>query len=328
MKLKNKYLKVFALLAFVAIFMTACTTQTKHGALTAPTVGPYAWIYSIFGRPLQNIMLFVEAKIGGSNGAGWAIALITLVVQLIVMPLRLNSSYKMTKQQEKTQKLQPQMQLIQNAMKDKNLTQPQQMQLSQLQMKIYKENNMSMMGGMGCLPLLIQLPIMMGIYQAVAYSSQLAKASFFGISLSQRSIVLTIIATALYVIQGYLSMIGLPEQQKKAMQMTLILSPAMTFFISISSSGALALYFLAGGIVIVIQQLITTFIVMPKVKKEVAEELKDKPLKTVVTQATIDEIIGNPNSNSTATPTQKKASNELHKDLRARNAGKQKRNKD
>lgn len=324
MKRKNKYFKVLALLAFVAIFMTACATRTEHGALTAPTSGPYAWIYNVFGRPLQNIMLFVESKIGGSNGAGWAIALITLVVQFIVMPLRLNSSYKMTKQQEKTQKLQPQMQLIQNAMKDKNLTQPQQMQLSQLQMKIYKENNMSMMGGMGCLPLVIQLPIMMGIYQAVAYSSQLAKASFFGISLSQRSIVLTVIATALYVLQGYLSMIGIPEQQKKAMQMTLILSPAMTFFISISSSGALALYFLAGGIVIVIQQLITTFIVMPKVKKEVAEELQKKPLKTVVTQETIDEIIGG-SSSSTSNPAQKQANQELHKDLRARNAGKQKR---
>ncbi|WP_297817505.1 membrane protein insertase YidC [uncultured Lactobacillus sp.] len=326
MKFKNKYFKVFALLAFVAIFMTACATKTEHGALAAPSAGPYAWIYNVFGRPLQNIMLFVEAKIGGSNGAGWAIALITLVVQFIVMPLRLNSSYKMTKQQEKTQKLQPQMQLIQNAMKNKNLTQPQQMQLSQLQMKIYKENNMSMMGGMGCLPLVIQLPIMMGIYQAVAYSNQLAKASFFGISLSQRSIVLTVIATALYVIQGYLSMIGIPEQQKKAMQMTLILSPAMTFFISISSSGALALYFLAGGIVIVIQQLITTFILMPKVKKEVALELKDKPLKTVVTQESIDEIIGSTSSNSSS-PAKNQAKQKLHKDLRARNAGKQQRKK-
>ncbi|MDR4211034.1 insertase, partial [Bacillus thuringiensis] len=69
------------------------------------------------------------------------------------------------------------------------------------------------------------------IYQAVAYSKELAASSFFGISLGQRSIVLTIIATLLYVIQGYLSMVGIPEEQKKAMQMTLILSPAMTFFI-------------------------------------------------------------------------------------------------
>lgn len=327
MKIKTKYLKVLALLGLVAIFLAACASTTSSGTLKAPTVGPYAWIYSIFGRPLQNIMLAVEGKIGGTNGAGWAIALITLVVQLVVMPLRLNSSYKMTKQQEKMQRLQPQLQLVQKAMKTEGITQPQQMELSQLQMKVYKENNLSMMGGMGCLPLLIQLPIMMGIYQAVAYSDQLAKASFYGISLSQRSVVLTIIATALYVLQGYLSMIGIPEQQKQAMRMTLVLSPAMTFFISISSSGALALYFLAGGIVIVIQQLITTFIVMPKVKKEVAAELKEQPFKEVVNQEVIDNILGNNNAtnNTSSVSANTAKQEELHQDLRKRNAGKQQR---
>lgn len=326
MKKTNKYLKVLGLLAMTAVFLTACAAKTKTGALQPPTAGPYAWIYNLFGHPIQNIMLYVEAGIGGSNGAGWAIALITLVVQFIVLPLRLSSSYKMTKQQEKTQKLQPQMQLIQKAMKTPGMTQPQQMELSQLQMKIYKENNMSMVGGMGCLPLLIQLPIMMGIYQSVAYSDKLAQANFYGISLSKPSFVLTIVATLLYVVQGYISMIGIPAQQKKAMQMTLILSPAMTFFISISSSGALALYFMAGGIVIVIQQLITTFVIMPRVKKEVAHELDKKPLKVVVTQDKIDQILGR--SANSDSPEKQTETQELHQDLRARNAGKQNRKQD
>ncbi len=216
------------------------------------------------------------------------------------------------------------MRLIQEALKKPGLTQPQQMQIRQLQMRVYKENNMSMMGGMGCLPLLIQLPIMMGIYQAVAYSKELAASSFFGISLGQRSIILTIIATLLYVVQGYLSMVGIPEEQKKAMQMTLILSPAMTFFISISAPGALALYFLVGGLIAILQQLITTFVIMPKVKRDVAAELNERPLKVVVTQETIDNIL-NTTSSSNSTP---EANKDLHQDLRARNAGKQKRPND
>ena len=162
---------------------------------------------------------------------------------------------------------------------------------------------------------------MMGIYQAVAYSKELAASSFFGISLGQRSIILTVIATLLYIIQGYLSMVGIPEEQKKAMQMTLILSPAMTFFISISAPGALALYFLVGGFIAILQQLITTFIIMPKVKKDVAKELNDRPLKVVVTQETIDNILNTSSSSSTTTEDTKN----LHQDLRARNAGKQKR---
>ena len=262
MKSKTKYFSLFAMITVLALTLTGCANN-GHSIYQAPTSGPYAWIFSLFGKPIQNIMLAVEHQIGGSNGAGWAIIIITFVVQLIVMPLRLASQRKMTTQQEKTQKLQPQMKL-----KKHGLTQPQQMQISQLQMRVYKENNMSMMGGMGCLPLLIQLPIMMGIYQAVAYSKELAASSFFGISLGQRSIILTIIATLLYVVQGYLSMVGIPEEQKKAMQMTLILSPAMTFFISISAPGALALYFLVGGLIAILQQLITTFVIMPKVKRK------------------------------------------------------------
>ncbi|MBD5429907.1 membrane protein insertase YidC [Lactobacillus sp.] len=318
---KSKYLKLAGLLAVMAIFLTACASRTSSGALQPPSSGPYGWIYNIFGRPLQNIMITVSQKIGGANGAGWAISIITLVVQFIVMPLRLISQRKMTTQQEKMQKLQPQIKLIQKALKTPGITQSQQMEISQLQMKIYRENNLSMTGGMGCLPLLIQLPIMAGIYQAVAYSSTLAHSTFFGISLSQRSIVFTVIATALYLLQGYLSMIGLPEEQKKTMRMTLFLSPAMTFFISISYSGALALYFMAGGVVIVIQQLITTFIIMPKVKKDVAAELQERPLKQVVTPEVINNILGKGDNSSKTSIKQK----QLNQDLRQRNAGKQKK---
>lgn len=323
MKSKTKYFSLFAMITVLALTLTGCANNGQS-IYQAPTSGPYAWVFSLFGKPIQNIMLAVENQIGGSNGAGWAIIIITFVVQLIVMPLRLASQRKMTTQQEKTQKLQPQMKLIQEALKKPGLTQPQQMQISQLQMRVYKENNMSMMGGMGCLPLLIQLPIMMGIYQAVAYSKELGASSFFGISLGQRSIILTVIATLLYVVQGYLSMVGIPEEQKKAMQMTLILSPAMTFFISISAPGALALYFLVGGLIAILQQLITTFIIMPKVKRDVAAELNERPLKVVVTQDTIDNIL-NTTSSSTSTPETNK---DLHQDLRARNAGKQKRPND
>lgn len=276
----------------------------------------------MFGHPLQNIMLHVSNLLGGTNGAGWAIIIITFVIQLIVLPLRLSSQSKMIKQQEKTKRLQPQLSLIQAAMK-KNSN--KQMQLSQLQMKIYKDNNMSMIGGMGCLPLLIQLPIMIGIYQAVAYSKTLASASFMGISLSKPSIVFAVVAAILYLIQGYLSLIGISEQQKQTMLITVIASPLMTLVFSIMYSGALGLYFLVGGIVIVIQQLIATFILMPKVRSDVDKELTKHPIKEVINQAMIDQIL----NESTDQMSQNKSDEitNLHEQLRKRNSGKQNRNK-
>jgi YidC/Oxa1 family membrane protein insertase len=311
MKPKTKKMLAVAAALAVALLITGCS---RHGsAYQAPTSGPYYWIYVLFGRQIQNIMLAVKNAISGPNGAGWAITIITFVVRLILMPFMLGSQKKAVRQQEKVARLQPQMKRVQAAMQKPGLTQMQQSQLGQLQMQVYRENNISMTGGMGCLPLIIQLPIMIGIYQAVAYSKELAATSFFGISLGQRSLILTIVATVLYLIQGYISLIGIPEEQKKAMQATVLLSPAMTFFISLSAPGALALYFLIGGIIAIIQQLITTFLLKPTVKKEIEQELKDEPFKEVASEAAVNEIVAGPTAET------KQAEQDLHEDLRKRN---------
>lgn len=311
-KQAKKLLLACSLLAAV-IILSGCS---RHGAslYQAPTSGPYYWIYALFGRPIQNIMLTVKGAISGPNGAGWAITIITFVVRLILMPFMLSSQKKAVQQQEKVARIQPQMQRVQAAMKQGSLTQLQQSQLGQLQMRVYRENGISMTGGMGCLPLIIQLPIMIGIYQAVAYSKELAATAFFGISLGKRSLILTLIATALYAIQAYISLIGIPQQQKKAMQATAMLNPIMTFFISLSAPGALALYFLLGGLIAIIQQLITTFLITPCVKRETSKKLALQPFKEVATPEAIAAIIAPQQSNAHSEEA------DLHEDLRKRNA--------
>lgn len=308
---REKIITLIALAAGVALLVTGCSQKT---ITKAPTSGPYYWVYVLFGHPIQNIMIAVKNAIAGPNGAGWAITIITFAVRLILMPFMLSSQKRAVRQQEKVARLQPQMQRVQQAMKRPDISQAQQMELSQLQMRIYRENNLSMTGGMGCLPLIIQLPIMIGIYQAVAYSKVLAETTFFGISLGQRSLLLTLIATALYVVQGYISLIGIPEQQKKAMQATVALNPLMTFFISISAPGALTLYFLVGGIIAIIQQLLTTFLLQPTVKKEVAKELAQEPIKEVVAEKTIADLFDAAKHTEKQQETQ-----DMHEDLRKRN---------
>lgn len=319
MKKIKRYTGVLTLLIVAALVLSACGATTNPNV--APHSGIYGWVYQWLGRPLQNIMIQTAHKIGGANGAGWGIVIITFVVRIILMPLMLSQQNKSVRQQEKMARLQPQMKLIQSAMKHKGITPDQQMTISGWQRELYSKNDVSLTGGIGCLPLIIQLPIMWGIYQAVFYSPQLAHSTFFGISLSHKSVVLAIIATIFTVIQGYISTIGIPEDQKKTMQSMMLFNPIMTLFFSLSFSGALALYWAAGNLVMLIQQLIVTFILTPKVKKHVADELKDKPVETVVTKEKVAELF-NTNSSNTAT---NKANKELHQDLRNRNKGKQKR---
>lgn len=318
MKKFRKYIGLAALLLAVMLFVTACA-QNNRGAYKPPTDFFYGTIYRFIGKPLQNIMLSFSNMIGGNNGAGWAIILMTFVVRTVLLPLMLNQQKKSTTQQEKTARLQPQMKLIQDTMKRKDLTQDQQMTLAGWQRELYSQNNISLMGGMGCLPLIIQFPIMIGIYQAVMYSKVLANSFFFGISLSERSIAVTIIATLFAFLQSYLSLIGIPKEQKKQMQSMMLMNPIMTLFISLSVSGSVALYWAAGNFFSVIQQLIVTFVIMPKVKRDVDEELKNEPIKEIVTQAKVDELL----NQKVQAPKVAKQTEELHENLRNRNKGKQ-----
>ena len=86
---------------------------------------------------------------------GVAIILFTIVIKALLLPLNVKSQKAMKKQQ----KIQPIIaQLQQKYAND-------QQKLQQEMMKVYKENDVSMMGG--CLPMLIQMPILIALYQAI-----------------------------------------------------------------------------------------------------------------------------------------------------------------
>lgn len=103
-------------------------------------------------RPLGFIIQFIYNIV---QNYGWSIIIFTVVVKLILMPLQIKSQKGMKKQQ----KIQPIIQELQaKYANDKEKLQTEMM-------KVYKENNVSMTGG--CLPLLIQMPILIGLYSVI-----------------------------------------------------------------------------------------------------------------------------------------------------------------
>ena len=86
---------------------------------------------------------------------GLAIILFTIVIKMILLPLNIKSQKSMRKQQ----KIQPYIMELQEKYKN------DQQKLQQEMMKVYKNNNVSMTGG--CLPMLIQFPILIGLYQVI-----------------------------------------------------------------------------------------------------------------------------------------------------------------
>ena len=86
---------------------------------------------------------------------GLAIIIFTILIKLILIPLNIHSQKAMKKQQ----KIQPIMAELQKKYAN------DQEKLQREMMKIYKENNISMTGG--CLHMLIQMPILIGLYQVI-----------------------------------------------------------------------------------------------------------------------------------------------------------------
>ena len=103
-------------------------------------------------RPLGFIIRTIYEFVGNY---GLAIILFTIIIKMILLPLQIKSQKAMKKQQ----KIQPIIQELQKKYAN------DQQKLQTEMMKVYKENDVSMMGG--CLPLLIQMPVLFGLYRVI-----------------------------------------------------------------------------------------------------------------------------------------------------------------
>ncbi|WP_407891346.1 membrane protein insertase YidC [Lacticaseibacillus sp. N501-2] len=271
----------------LGLLLTACKQQATNATLKPPT-GFFGMFYNLIGKPLQHLMEWIAQGLNNPNGFGIAILLITLVVRLVLLPAMLNQQRKMTASQEKQKILKPQLDIIQAQMKKPGITQEETLRLNQMMQDVYKKNGTSMIPSMGCLTLLIQLPIFSGLYQAVAYSPEISKSTFFGIQLGHSSLIITFVATAFYLLQSWVMMQGVPPEQRKAMQTSALISPIMTFVFCLMYNAGLGLYFLAGGVIILIQQLIVTYIITPNIRKRLDEEMEKNPPVIVVDEHTFD----------------------------------------
>ncbi|KRM64995.1 60 kda inner membrane protein [Ligilactobacillus agilis DSM 20509] len=247
---------------------------------------------------------------GSGNSYGWAIILITFIVRLVLMPVMLSQLKKSTIQQEKLGSIRPQLNDIQKRQKEAK-TPEERAQISQEMMALYKENNISMTGGIGCLPLLIQMPIFAALYAAIQYSELLSKSTFYGINLGQRSFTFVILTFLIYALQGWLSLQGVSEEQKKQMSSMMIVSPVMLAFMTYISPAGLGLYFFVGGIFACIQTLLIN-IMRPRIRANIEAELKAKPAKTVIAKESQPTVVKQP---------AKASAPKTHN--RKRNAGKQ-----
>jgi YidC/Oxa1 family membrane protein insertase len=207
-----------------------------------------------FGWPIINqvsrflLILFIAAHQFIPN-YGWIIVLFAVVIKIIVYPL----THKTYESAAKMQEIQPKITALREKYKNDN------QRLSRETMNLYKEEGVNPLGG--CLPLLLQMPIFMSLYNLFGKTIELRQASFVlwihDLSLPDE---ILIAGFGLHVLP-LLMAISMFVQQKMTMKdpkqaMLVYMMPVMMIFIFWTMSSGLVLYWTLFNVLTIGQQLL------------------------------------------------------------------------
>ncbi len=230
-------------------------------------------IWGAFVRALEQILLTFQSLTGN---AGIAIILFTIIARLVILPLTL-SSLRSTR---KMQVLQPQMKELQR----KYGKDPQK--LNEETIRLYRENKVNPAGG--CLPMLLQLPIFFGVYQAVIRLTQVppseeaARAMLNGLSATGADVapfvtglnadrliggflwlpdlgirdplyILPVLSVVLQLVVQLMSTPRIQDPQQKAMMQSMLILPIVFGYIGFTFPSGAVLYWVMGSVLSMIQ---------------------------------------------------------------------------
>ncbi len=219
-----------------------------HGLARAVNLG---W-FDFIALPLLHLLKFLD---GFTGNYGVAIILLTVGIKVLFIPLTQRSFRSM----REMQKLQPQMAKIRERFKDDSE------QMNKEIMELYKRHKVNPLGG--CLPMVLQIPVFIGLYQALQNSVELRHAPFMlwinDLSAPDRlgslqlpfvqhsgiPVLTLLMGGSMFVQQWMTPSAGDPAQQRAMMIM-----PLMFTFMFVNFPSGLALYWLVNNLLTIAQQ--------------------------------------------------------------------------
>jgi YidC/Oxa1 family membrane protein insertase len=146
--------KQFDLLRSVDAELVRAINFGIFGFLAVPLLGALQWIYGFVGN------------------YGWAIVLLTILINIAIFPLRHKSVVSMRKMQA----VQPQMKAIQDRYAGLKATDPARQKMNTEIMNLYREKGVN--PASGCVPMLLQFPVLLAFYSMLSQSIELRGAEF------------------------------------------------------------------------------------------------------------------------------------------------------
>jgi YidC/Oxa1 family membrane protein insertase len=235
----NKRIVLLISLVAVTLLLAGCTEYNQ------PISGDSEGFWNEFVVwPLVSVITYFKGLLG-TYGLG--IIAVTIIIRLALLPLMI----KQTRSSKHMQEVQPKLKELQAKYKSKDAATQQKYQ--QEMMALFSENGVNPMAG--CLPVLIQMPILIGFYHAISRmnnTSAIDLGSFLMFPLAEPSITLAVIA-------GLMQFIVLrtgPAMDNPQMKVMMYFMPVMIIGFGVVMPSALTLYWVVGNIISLIQNLV------------------------------------------------------------------------
>jgi len=212
---------------------------------------------------LQSIHTFITANWSGSWG--WAIIILTVAINLLILPLRV----KTMQSGLKMQRIQPQMDAIKEKYKKYKVTDPKRNDMNAEIMQLQKDNGVNMFGG--CIPTLIQMPLLFAFFGMLPKVVELRHASWFWLpdltSADPYHILPIIMVVSQFLVQFYTPSPGVDPQQQKMMA---FMMPAFSGYMTWNYASGLALYWSVGNLIGIAQQAVMNRTSIGREMREIA----------------------------------------------------------
>jgi YidC/Oxa1 family membrane protein insertase len=218
--------------------------------------GMFAWIVV----PLLRALKWINGYVGNY---GWSLILLTVLINLVMFPLRHKSVVSMRKMQE----VQPEVKAIQDRYAKLKMTDPARGKMNQELMALYKERGVN--PASGCVPMILTLPVLFAFYSMLSVAIELRGAPFIGQihDLSAHDpwfIWPVVMGITMFIQQKMTPSTADPMQQKMMMIM-----PVMMTGMFLWAASGLVIYWTVSNVWGIGQQMITNRLIGPTVKRTV-----------------------------------------------------------
>jgi YidC/Oxa1 family membrane protein insertase len=247
------------------IDVLASVRATSNGGQPGPSLEPVVdFGYSgIIAKPLFLALRWVHEHI--VSNWGWAILVLTLVINLAMLPTRI----QMMKSALKMQRIQPEMNAIKEKYKKYKATDPRRADMNKEMFDLQKREGVNMFGG--CLPMLVQWPLLFAFYRMLLHTIELRQAPWLWIhnlaAPDPLHILPVFFIVTMFLVQYLTPSPGMDPAQQKMMAFTM---PVFFGFMTWNLSSGLALYWAFGNVINVIQQAVMNRTGIGKQMREIA----------------------------------------------------------